>query len=71
MEARRLIFGSWYSHASKIRIIFFTGILVIFHGDTIQNESQMPRLVKLDRSGKPRILESQGSKPVIVEYGYI
>jgi hypothetical protein len=29
----------------------------------------MPRLVKPDRSGKPRILESRGGKPVIVEYG--
>jgi hypothetical protein len=29
----------------------------------------MPRLVKPDRSGKPRILESQDVKPMIVEYG--
>ena len=31
----------------------------------------MLRLVKPDRSGKPRIFESKGGKPVIVEYGNI
>jgi hypothetical protein len=72
VEARKLMFGSYYRlDPTQLVPLLCRNSACIPRWSTSYNKSQMPRLVKSGRNGKPRILEIQGGKPVIVEYGYI